>query len=110
MTQLQSAAGGPVPLPPNMFVKLNYPDIVCLFWEQRLWVSFLNYYLFVYFFSVSSKFRLSYYPHRVESFKELLKGAFAGKCEHTVYGDFKAYTPNQAQTPCYFVHVLKRTT
>ncbi|XP_012669735.1 glycine N-methyltransferase [Clupea harengus] len=58
----------------------------------------------------TSKFRLSYYPHRVESFKELLKGAFAGKCEHTVYGDFKAYTPNQAQTPCYFVHVLKRTT
>ncbi|XP_076156531.1 glycine N-methyltransferase [Alosa pseudoharengus] len=57
----------------------------------------------------TSKFRLSYYPHRLESFKELLKGAFAGKCEHDVYGDFKPYKPDQPSTPCYFIHVLKRT-
>ncbi|XP_063039741.1 glycine N-methyltransferase [Engraulis encrasicolus] len=57
----------------------------------------------------TSKFRLSYYPHRVENFKELLKDAFAGKCEQECYGDFKAYTPGQAHTPCYFIHVLKRT-
>lgn len=57
----------------------------------------------------TSKFRLSYYPHRLESFKELLKGAFDGKCEHDVYGDFRAYKPGQGPTPCYFIHVLKRT-
>ncbi|XP_038138260.1 glycine N-methyltransferase-like, partial [Cyprinodon tularosa] len=56
-----------------------------------------------------SKFRLSYYPHRLENFSELLKDAFKGKMEHTVYGDFKAYRPGQAQTPCYFIHVCKKT-
>lgn len=56
----------------------------------------------------TSKFRLSYYPHRLESFKEILRGAFFDKCEHSVYGDFKEYTPGQEETPCYFIHVLKK--
>ncbi|XP_067312122.1 glycine N-methyltransferase isoform X1 [Pseudorasbora parva] len=56
-----------------------------------------------------SKFRLSYYPHRVESFKEILKASFFGKCEHNVYGDFKQYTPGQGEAPCYFIHVVKKT-
>uniref|UniRef100_UPI003AAA5BB5 glycine N-methyltransferase isoform X2 n=1 Tax=Centroberyx gerrardi TaxID=166262 RepID=UPI003AAA5BB5 len=56
-----------------------------------------------------SKFRLSYYPHRLESFKSLLNEAFYGKMEHSVYGDFKTYTPGQTQAPCYFIHVCKKT-
>ncbi|AWP16784.1 putative glycine N-methyltransferase [Scophthalmus maximus] len=56
-----------------------------------------------------SKFRLSYYPHRLETFKGLLTEAFHGKMEHSVYGDFKAYVPGQTQAPCYFVHVCKKT-
>ncbi|XP_070999593.1 glycine N-methyltransferase-like [Oncorhynchus clarkii lewisi] len=56
-----------------------------------------------------SKFRLSYYPHRIDNFKEILTGAFHGKCEHSVYGDFKTYTPGQSQAPCYFIHVVKKT-
>ncbi|KAM4625719.1 glycine N-methyltransferase isoform 2-T2 [Polymixia lowei] len=56
-----------------------------------------------------SKFRLSYYPHRLESFKALLNEAFHGKMEHSVYGDFQTYTPGQNQAPCYFIHVCKRT-
>nr|AYE92135.1 glycine N-methyltransferase [Gobiocypris rarus] len=56
-----------------------------------------------------SKFRLSYYPHRVESFKEILKASFFGKCEHNVFGDFKQYTPGQGEAPCYFIHVVKKT-
>ncbi|XP_071378529.1 glycine N-methyltransferase isoform X2 [Centroberyx affinis] len=56
-----------------------------------------------------SKFRLSYYPHRLESFKSLLSEAFSGKMEHSVYGDFKTYTPGQTQAPCYFIHVCKKT-
>ncbi|KTF85521.1 hypothetical protein cypCar_00043812 [Cyprinus carpio] len=57
-----------------------------------------------------SKFRLSYYPHRLESFKEILRASFFGKCEHNVYGDFKQYSPGQGDVPCYFIHVVKKTT
>lgn len=56
-----------------------------------------------------SKFRLSYYPHCLASFTELLQAAFGGKCQHSVLGDFKSYKPGQAYVPCYFIHVLKRT-
>uniref|UniRef100_A0A8B9UGF2 Glycine N-methyltransferase n=4 Tax=Anatidae TaxID=8830 RepID=A0A8B9UGF2_9AVES len=56
-----------------------------------------------------SKFRLSYYPHRLEAFTALLKGAFQGKCQHSVLGDFQPYTPGQAHIPCYFIHVVKKT-
>lgn len=60
-------------------------------------------------FSLRSKFRLSYYPHCLESFTGLLKEAFHGKMEHSVYGDFKPYVNTQAQAPCYFIHVCKKT-
>nr|XP_048301290.1 glycine N-methyltransferase [Myodes glareolus] len=56
-----------------------------------------------------SKFRLSYYPHCLASFTELLQAAFGGKCQHSVLGDFKPYKPGQAYIPCYFIHVLKKT-
>uniref|UniRef100_A0A452G7B5 Glycine N-methyltransferase n=1 Tax=Capra hircus TaxID=9925 RepID=A0A452G7B5_CAPHI len=55
-----------------------------------------------------SKFRLSYYPHCLASFTELLRTAFGGKCQHSVLGDFKPYKPVQAYIPCYFIHVLKK--
>ncbi|XP_061889755.1 glycine N-methyltransferase [Entelurus aequoreus] len=55
-----------------------------------------------------SKFRLSYYPHRLGRFKELLQAAFQGQVEHQVYGDFLAYVPGQTKAPCYFVHVCKK--
>lgn len=56
-----------------------------------------------------SKFRLSYYPHCLDSFTELLETAFQGKCEHGVFGDFQPYTPGQETAPCYFIHVVKKT-
>ncbi|XP_040839333.1 glycine N-methyltransferase isoform X3 [Ochotona curzoniae] len=56
-----------------------------------------------------SKFRLSYYPHCLAPFTELLRAAFEGKCQHSVLGDFKPYEPGQAYVPCYFIHVLKKT-
>ncbi|XP_020012679.1 glycine N-methyltransferase [Castor canadensis] len=56
-----------------------------------------------------SKFRLSYYPHCLVSFTELLQAAFGGKCQHSVLGDFKPYKPGQDYIPCYFIHVLKKT-
>uniref|UniRef100_A0A8C7XGA4 Glycine N-methyltransferase n=1 Tax=Oryzias sinensis TaxID=183150 RepID=A0A8C7XGA4_9TELE len=54
------------------------------------------------------KFRLSYYPHRLDNFRELLKEAFSGKMEHSVYGDFQTYVPGRSQPPCYFIHVCKK--
>ncbi|XP_028841320.1 glycine N-methyltransferase-like [Denticeps clupeoides] len=57
----------------------------------------------------TSKFRLSYYPHCLENFKEMLREAFSGRCEMNVYGDFQAYKPGQAQVPCYFIHVMRKT-
>jgi len=56
-----------------------------------------------------SKFRLSYYPHRLENFKGLLAEAFGGKLQHSFYGDFKAYIAGESKPPCYFVHVCKKT-
>ncbi|XP_009875421.1 PREDICTED: glycine N-methyltransferase, partial [Apaloderma vittatum] len=43
------------------------------------------------------------------SFTALLKGAFQGKCQHSVLGDFQPYMPGQAHIPCYFIHVVKKT-
>ncbi|KAG9268874.1 glycine N-methyltransferase [Astyanax mexicanus] len=57
----------------------------------------------------TSKFRLSYYPHQLESFKELLKEAFLGKCEQSVFGDFKQHKPGQGDAPRYFIHVVKKS-
>ncbi|MBN3313710.1 GNMT methyltransferase, partial [Atractosteus spatula] len=56
-----------------------------------------------------SKFRLSYYPHCLDNFKQLLMEAFGRKCEHSVYGDFMAYSPGQSHVPCYFIHVVRKT-
>lgn len=56
-----------------------------------------------------SKFRLSYYPHCLASFTELVQAAFGGRCQHSVLGDFKPYKPGQAYIPCYFIHVVKKT-
>ncbi|XP_048338284.1 glycine N-methyltransferase [Sphaerodactylus townsendi] len=56
-----------------------------------------------------SQFRLSYYPHCLGPFTELLKNALQGQCEHSVLGDFKPYKPGQEYTPCYFIHVVKKT-
>ncbi|XP_072103714.1 glycine N-methyltransferase isoform X4 [Mobula birostris] len=55
-----------------------------------------------------STFRLSYYPHRVDAFTKLLKDAFHGKCQHTLYGDFKPHPTEQGNVPCYFIHVVKK--
>ncbi|XP_006626404.1 glycine N-methyltransferase [Lepisosteus oculatus] len=56
-----------------------------------------------------SKFRLSYYPHCLDNFKQLLMEAFGRKCEHSVFGDFMAYSPGQSHVPCYFIHVVRKT-
>ncbi|XP_072024506.1 glycine N-methyltransferase-like [Amphiura filiformis] len=52
------------------------------------------------------KFRLSYYPHRLNAFTELLKEAFGADSKHTVLADFKPY--NEVDTPSYYIHVIEK--
>uniref|UniRef100_A0A673FTK5 Uncharacterized protein n=1 Tax=Sinocyclocheilus rhinocerous TaxID=307959 RepID=A0A673FTK5_9TELE len=53
-----------------------------------------------FYFLSCSKFRLSYYPHRLESFKEIVRASFFGKCEHNVYGDRDSLVKADQHAPC----------
>ncbi|XP_069677759.1 glycine N-methyltransferase [Periplaneta americana] len=53
-----------------------------------------------------SQFRLSYYPHRLEIFKEMLQESFGPKCTHTIYGDFKLL--QQIDNPDFYIHVMEK--
>ncbi|XP_033110558.1 glycine N-methyltransferase-like [Anneissia japonica] len=52
------------------------------------------------------KFRLSYYPHRLKTFSDLLIEAFGSGCKHTVYGDYKPL--NEVEVPAYYIHVIEK--
>ncbi|KAK7017079.1 hypothetical protein SK128_027487, partial [Halocaridina rubra] len=51
-------------------------------------------------------FRLSYFPHRVKVFSELLKESFGEGSVHCVYGDFKP--PGVVNDPAFYVHVIQK--
>ncbi|CAH1790727.1 unnamed protein product [Owenia fusiformis] len=54
-------------------------------------------------------FRLSYYPHRLEAFNNLIKDIFGEKSNHNVYGDFKEFsTLTEKDTPAYYIHVCEK--
>ncbi|XP_011677032.2 glycine N-methyltransferase [Strongylocentrotus purpuratus] len=52
------------------------------------------------------KFRLSYYPHRLNAFTELLKEAFGAKCGHDLLADFKK--PSEVAHPAYYIHTVEK--
>lgn len=51
-------------------------------------------------------FRLSYYPHRLDEFKGLLKEAFGETCNHTVFGDFKPL--EEIPEPAFYIHLVEK--
>ncbi|XP_064118842.1 glycine N-methyltransferase-like [Macrobrachium nipponense] len=51
-------------------------------------------------------FRLSYFPHRVKRFTELLNEAFGKGCRHRAYGDFKSI--EEADNPAFYIHVVQK--
>ncbi|KAF4526034.1 hypothetical protein B566_EDAN000827, partial [Ephemera danica] len=53
-----------------------------------------------------SQFRLSYYPHRLNKFNEMLDEAFDGKARSRIYGDFKPLS--EIQDPAFYIHVLEK--
>lgn len=52
------------------------------------------------------KFRLSYYPHRLNAFTELLKEAFGSECKHDLLADFKNVT--EVPHPAYYIHCVQK--
>ncbi|XP_071542525.1 glycine N-methyltransferase isoform X1 [Panulirus ornatus] len=53
-----------------------------------------------------TNFRLSYYPHLVAKFGELLMEAFGEKAKHCVYGDFKS--TGEVKDPAFYIHVVEK--
>jgi glycine N-methyltransferase len=53
-----------------------------------------------------SQFRLSYYPHRLAVFREMLLEAFGTKCKRTIYGDFKLL--QEVDNPDFYIHVMEK--
>lgn len=54
-----------------------------------------------------SKFRLSYYPHRLEHFVSLLQTAFGKGTEHVIWGDFKP--KGEIPVPAYYIHMIQKS-
>ncbi|XP_044728903.1 glycine N-methyltransferase [Chrysoperla carnea] len=55
-----------------------------------------------------SEFRLSYYPHRLERFKDMLLETFGMQAPHILYGDFKSL--DEIQTPGFYIHFIQKPT
>ncbi|CAL1287151.1 unnamed protein product [Larinioides sclopetarius] len=51
-------------------------------------------------------FRLSYYPHRLDSFTAILKEVFGEDTHHEVYGDFKAL--EEEEDPAFYIHFIQK--
>ncbi|EDV21746.1 uncharacterized protein TRIADDRAFT_59780 [Trichoplax adhaerens] len=56
----------------------------------------------------NSKFRLSYYPHLVDNFTELLQNTFGSNAKHEIFGDFKSYKKDSGKPPLFFIHVIQK--
>ncbi|KAF0296649.1 Glycine N-methyltransferase [Amphibalanus amphitrite] len=53
-----------------------------------------------------NEFTLSYYPHRLSSFRALLEEAFDHRATITTLGDFQPL--EQAQDPAFYIHVVRK--
>ncbi|CAH1098927.1 unnamed protein product [Psylliodes chrysocephalus] len=54
-----------------------------------------------------SEFRLSYYPHRLRVFKEMLRKAFGENATSKIYGDFKEL--DDIEVPNFYIHVVEKS-
>lgn len=55
-----------------------------------------------------SEFRLSYYPHKIDHFKEMLREAFGQEVGITTYGDFQEL--KDIENPAFYIHVVSKHT
>ncbi|XP_045479372.1 glycine N-methyltransferase [Harmonia axyridis] len=54
-----------------------------------------------------SEFRLSYYPHRLKVFNQMLLNTFGENAYHEIYGDFKSL--NEIENPAFYIHFIQKT-
>lgn len=54
----------------------------------------------------ASEFRLSYYPHKLSVFKDMLSSIFGDRAKHTIFGDFKEL--NAIEHPGFYIHVMEK--
>jgi len=55
---------------------------------------------------LTSFFRLSYFPHRLQDFNDLLKDVFGKQAHHEVFGDFKPL--GEEKIPAFYIHVIQK--
>ncbi|XP_037729286.1 glycine N-methyltransferase [Drosophila subpulchrella] len=55
---------------------------------------------------LTSEFRLSYYPHELKRFREILGEIFSQKAQHQLYGDFKEMS--QVKNPAFYIHLIEK--
>lgn len=53
-----------------------------------------------------NEFRLSYYPHKLSVFTEILDEAFHYRAKHTIYGDFKNL--EEIKNAGFYIHVMEK--
>lgn len=53
-----------------------------------------------------SEFRLSYYPYRLQRFKDMLLEAFGTNADHKIYGDFKPL--DMIDVPGFYIHLIEK--
>lgn len=56
---------------------------------------------------IHSEFRLSYYPHRLSVFKQILKEIFDKPTKHDIFGDFKPLKDSD-EHPAFYIHVVEK--
>lgn len=55
----------------------------------------------------ASEFRLSYYPHKLAVFEDILKTIFQNANSHGIYGDFKPL--DKVTNPAFYIHVVEKS-
>ena len=51
-------------------------------------------------------FRLSYYPHQLNVFRDMLDEAFHYRAKHTIYADFKRL--EDVKIPGFYIHLMEK--
>lgn len=54
----------------------------------------------------NNEFRLSYYPHKLNVFSQILKECFGPRMSHQIYGDFKHL--NEHSNPAFYIHLVEK--
>lgn len=54
----------------------------------------------------NNEFRLSYYPHKLNVFNQILRDCFGPRMSHQICGDFKPL--NETSNPAFYIHIVEK--